>query len=159
PSGCRAPRRRSIGIAAGATTWSSPRSAEPLPASPLAARATDKETMFDHATLVPVLGLIALAAPVLLLCVLGIASLLNRPRGEAATGRLAQAAIVTGLVASVAVLALMLLDGTRHESIELGEWVVIPGYHFSVKLTFDRLSVPFAILSFVLCGTVAAFAT
>src|SRR4029079_18121205 len=31
--------------------------------------------------------------------------------------------------------------------------------HFSVKLVYDRLSVPFAILSFVLCGTIAAFAT
>ncbi len=32
-------------------------------------------------------------------------------------------------------------------------------YHFSVKFVFDRLSVPFAILSFVLCGTIGAFAT
>ena len=31
-------------------------------------------------------------------------------------------------------------------------------YHFSVKFVFDRLSVPFAILSFVLCGTIGAFA-
>ena len=28
-----------------------------------------------------------------------------------------------------------------------------------MELVFDRLSVPFAILSFLLCGTVAAFAT
>jgi NAD(P)H-quinone oxidoreductase subunit 5 len=53
----------------------------------------------------------------------------------------------------------MLLDGTRHEPIELGQWVVIPHYHFSAKLVFDRLSVPFAVLSFLLCGTIAAFAT
>src|SRR5262249_13716776 len=65
----------------------------------------------------------------------------------------------TGLVASVCVLALMLLHGTRHEAIELGEWVVVPHYHFSVKLIYDRLSVPMAILSFVLCGTIAAFAS
>src|SRR4029078_1354560 len=31
-------------------------------------------------------------------------------------------------------------------------------YHFSVKFVFDRLSVPFVILSFVLCGTIGAFA-
>ena len=32
-------------------------------------------------------------------------------------------------------------------------------YHFSVKFVFDRLSVPFAILSFVLSGTIGAFAS
>ncbi|MBS0266956.1 MAG: oxidoreductase [Planctomycetes bacterium] len=32
-------------------------------------------------------------------------------------------------------------------------------YHFSVKVVFDRLSVPFAILSFVLSGTIGAFAS
>jgi NAD(P)H-quinone oxidoreductase subunit 5 len=114
--------------------------------------------MFDHASLVTVLGLAALAAPAALLCWLGVASLLSRPPGEAATGRACLAAIAVGLLASVAVLALMLLHGTRHESVEVAEWVVIPHYHFSVKLTFDRLSVPFAVLSFVLCGTVASFA-
>jgi NADH-quinone oxidoreductase subunit L len=114
--------------------------------------------MFDHASVITGLGLIVLAAPVLLLCVLGVSSLLNRPLSEPATGRLCQATILAGLLASLTVLALMLLGGTRHESIELGEWAVIPGYHFSVKLTFDRLSVPFAILSFVLCGTIGAFA-
>src|SRR5262249_60806282 len=48
--------------------------------------------------------------------------------------------------------------GPRREASELGEWVAIPHYHFAVKLVFDRLSVPFVILSFLLCGTVAAFA-
>jgi NAD(P)H-quinone oxidoreductase subunit 5 len=115
--------------------------------------------MFDHAWLITLMGLLALAAPVLLLCVLGVSSLLGRRLSEPATGKACQVAIVTGLAAAVAVLALMLVHGTRHESIELGEWVVIPRYHFAVKLIFDRLSVPFAILSFVLCGTIAAFAT
>jgi len=115
--------------------------------------------MFDHSTLIVAAGLTALAAPALLLTILGLATLLERKLSEQATGRACQAAIVTGLLASLTVLGLMLLDGTRRESIGLGEWVVIPGYHFSVKLVFDRLSVPFAILSFVLCGTVAAFAT
>jgi NAD(P)H-quinone oxidoreductase subunit 5 len=115
--------------------------------------------MLDHTSLIMLLGLIALAAPVLLLCVLGLSSLLDRRLSEQATSRACQAAIVTGLAASVGVLALMLLHGTRHESIEVGEWVVIPHYHFSVKLVYDRLSVPFAILSFLLCGTIAAFAT
>src|SRR5207245_5338954 len=37
--------------------------------------------------------------------------------------------------------------------------VVLPTYRLSVMRIFDRLSVPFAILSFLLCGTVAVFAT
>ena len=54
----------------------------------------------------------------------------------------------------------MLTTGTRHIAINVGTWVAIPHlYHFSVKLQFDRLSVPFAILSFVLAGTIGAFAS
>lgn len=115
--------------------------------------------MLDHASLITLLGLVALAAPVLLMCVLGVSSLVGRQLSEEATSKASQAAMLTGLAASVAILALMLLHGTRHEPIQLGEWVVIPHYHFSVKLIFDRLSVPFAILSFGLCGTIAAFAS
>src|SRR5436309_5336000 len=115
--------------------------------------------MIDHASLIVGLGLVAVAAPVLLLCLLGAPSLVGRRLSEEAIDRVCQWTIVGGLLATLIVLALMLLNGTRHESIELGEWVVIPNYRFSVKLIFDRLSVPFAILSFLLCGTVAVFAT
>jgi hypothetical protein len=82
--------------------------------------------MFDHASLIALFGLIALAAPVLLLCVLGLSSLADRRLDEGTTSRACQAATVAGLLASLAVLALMLLHGTRHEAIEVGEWVVIP---------------------------------
>src|SRR5262245_38839101 len=115
--------------------------------------------MFDHAWLITLLGLIVVATPVLLLCVLGVSSLLGWKLSEESTGKVCQTAIVTGLVAAVGILGLMLFQGTQHESIELGEWVAIPHYHFAVKLTFDRLSVPFVVLSFVLCGTISAFAT
>jgi NADH-quinone oxidoreductase subunit L len=115
--------------------------------------------MLDHRSLIVLLGLIVLAAPTLLVCVLGLSSLLDRRLGETATSRLCQGMIGTGLLAAVGVLALMLLGGTRSEPVELGEWVVIPRYHLSVKLVFDRLSVPFAILTFLLCGTISAFAS
>ncbi len=115
--------------------------------------------MFDHQRLIYILGLITIAAPLALTVLLGVASLIDRKWSEAASSRWCQATIIVGLLASIGVLVLMLLHGTRHESIELGEWVTIPHYHFSLKLVFDRLSVPFAILSFVLCGTIAAFAT
>src|SRR5687768_3371372 len=114
--------------------------------------------MFDHASLITLLGLIVLVSPGLLLCVLGVSALSDRRLSEEATAKVCQVALVTGMLAAGAVLALMLLHGTRHEAIELGEWVAIPHYHFSVKVVFDRLSVPFALLSFVLCSTIAAFA-
>jgi len=104
------------------------------------------------------LGYLVVAAPLMLLVVLGLSSLLNRRRSERATGRLTQVAVIVGLLSSVMILALMLAWGMRHVSIEIGRWVVIPDYHFSVKLIFDRLSVPFVILSFILCGVIGAFA-
>jgi NADH-quinone oxidoreductase subunit L len=49
--------------------------------------------------------------------------------------------------------------GDYHIVVGLGNWIAIPSYHFTVKLQFDTLSIPFVILSLVLCGTIAAFAT
>ena len=95
----------------------------------------------------------------MLFVALGLASLFDHPFSERATGRLVHAAVLTGLLSSIMLLVLMLAWGTRHVAIEIGNWVVIPDvYHFSVKLIFDRLSVPFVILSFVLCGVIGAFA-
>jgi NADH-quinone oxidoreductase subunit L len=110
-------------------------------------------------SLITVLGTIVIAMPVMLLCVLGVSSLIDRKLSEQATSRWCEGAMVTGLLAAIGVLVLMLLHGTRHEQLDLGNWVAIHHYHFSVKLVFDRLSVPLVILSFVLCGTIAAFAT
>jgi NADH-quinone oxidoreductase subunit L len=110
-------------------------------------------------SLITVLETIVVAMPVMLLCVLGVSSLINRKLSEQATSRWCEGAMVTGLLAAIGVLVLMLVHGTRHEQLDMGNWVAIQHYHFSVKLVFDRLSVPLVILSFVLCGTIAAFAT
>ena len=98
--------------------------------------------------------------PLLLVFILGISSLLDRKLSEQTTTTVLQAGTVSGLLAALAVLLAMLILGTRHVPIELGDWVVIPGqYHFSIKFVFDRLSVPMAILSFTLSGTIGAFAS
>jgi len=115
--------------------------------------------MFDHESLIQLLGLLVLAAPSVLLAVLGLSSLLDQQLSEAATGRWCQAANVAGLLGALAIVVLMVSGGTPHHSIELGEWVALPHYHFRVKLIFDRLSVAFVVLTFLLCGTIAAFAT
>jgi|SRR5262245_3892576 len=115
--------------------------------------------MFDHESSIRALGLIVFGAPVVLLCLLGAPALVGRPLAERITGRLCHAAVLSGLVPAAAILALMLAHGTRREPVHLGDWVVVPHYHFSMKLVFDRLSVPFVILTLILCGTIAAFGT
>jgi NADH-quinone oxidoreductase subunit L len=106
------------------------------------------------------LGVLVVAAPFLLTMVLGVSSLLDRKLAEESTTRAVQVAVISGLLAAVAVLIAMLAMGTRHVTIDLGNWVAISRhYHFSIKLLFDRLSIPMAILSFILAGTIGAFAS
>src|SRR5262245_9425249 len=114
--------------------------------------------MSDPALLVTVLGLVAVAAPFGLLAVLGVASLLDRKLSEHGTAAACQFATLVGLVSSAAVFVFMLATGERRVAVDLGQWVQVTGYEFAVKLVFDRLSVPLALLSFVLVGTVGAFA-
>lgn len=106
------------------------------------------------------LGLAVVASPAVLLAALGLPMLFGIKLSEDAQGRLTKASVVFGLLAAVAILVLMLATGSRHVPIELGNWVSIEQehFHFHLKFVFDRLSVPFSILSFVLCGTVGAFA-
>ncbi|MFO0796939.1 MAG: proton-conducting transporter membrane subunit [Gemmataceae bacterium] len=110
------------------------------------------------------LGVLVVAAPAVLVAVLGIPSLLDRPLSERAAARAVAVTTGVGLAAVVAVFVLMLTGDTRHVVVGLGDWVHIgrpepdPHYHFAVTFVFDRLSVPFAALSLVLCGTIGAFA-
>ncbi|MFM7159573.1 MAG: proton-conducting transporter membrane subunit, partial [Planctomycetaceae bacterium] len=97
-------------------------------------------------------------SPAILLVGLGVPSLLGKPLSERLTDRLGQTTIWTGLLASIAVLVWMLSTDQTHLLLVGRNWVEIPGYHFAFKLVFDRLSVPFVILSFLLCGTIGAFA-
>jgi NADH-quinone oxidoreductase subunit L len=124
--------------------------------------------MFDLQPLLMFFGLVVIAVPAALLAVLAVWSLVDHPLPERTTGRLVQVAMVTGLFAASGILILMLALGTRHVSLDLGHWVSVPDaaahsadsshFHFSLKFAFDRLSVPFVILTFLLCGTIGVFA-
>lgn len=107
------------------------------------------------------LGLVVVSSPAILLAGLGLPLLCGLKLSEKIQTRMTKVSVVTGLVASVTILVLMLGTGLRHVPIELGNWVSIEQehFHFHLKFVFDRLSVPFAMLSFVLCGTVGAFAS
>jgi NAD(P)H-quinone oxidoreductase subunit 5 len=116
--------------------------------------------------LVQMLGVVVVTAPLALVLVLGGTSLLRRPLSERFSNHFVQTAVITGLLASVLIMALMLVQETRHVVIGIGDWISIPsdelghpGFRFSVTFLFDRLSVPLVILSFVLSGTIGAFAS
>ncbi len=110
-------------------------------------------------TLFFVFGITVLVCPAALVAILGLPPLVGRPLSEKTINRYAYAATVLGLLASFLMLVMMLVVGTRHVPIELGNWVAIPQqhFHFHLKFVFDRLSMPLVILSFLLCGTVSAF--
>jgi NAD(P)H-quinone oxidoreductase subunit 5 len=95
----------------------------------------------NHDALFTALGVITVVAPVALLFAVGLSALAGWSLSERTTSRFTEAAVVVGLV-------------------ELGNWVVIPHehFHFHLSFMFDRLSVPFAILTFTLVGTIGAFA-
>ncbi len=105
------------------------------------------------------LGIAVVASPTLLLVVLGLATLIAKPLGESVTARLTSASVLCGLIPALIILAMMLILDKRYVPIELGDWISIEEehFHFHLKFVFDRLSVPFTILSFVLCGVVGAF--
>lgn len=115
--------------------------------------------MIDGLQLLHGLGFVVLATPVLLVCVLGVTALFDIALPERTVSLLVQGAMLAGLGASVGVLVLMLLLDTRHVAMHLGEWVRIDEFHFSFTFLFDRLSVPFAILTYLLCGVIGGFAS
>ncbi|HUQ71511.1 MAG TPA: proton-conducting transporter membrane subunit [Planctomycetaceae bacterium] len=116
--------------------------------------------MFDLAWLTQCLGMITVIAPLVMVIILGTGSLLYRPLAERSSGRVVAASVLTSLLSSISMLVLMLVQHTQHVTVELGNWVVVPPhFHFHIKLLFDYLSLPFVILTFVLCGTIGAFAT
>jgi NAD(P)H-quinone oxidoreductase subunit 5 len=114
--------------------------------------------MASHQIII-VLGAATCLIPLALLICLGVASLLSRPLPEVWTSRLIQFATVLGLCAAASLLLYMLATGERYVPVELGNWASIPEFRFSIKLLFDRLSVPLVLLTFLLCGTIGAFST
>jgi NAD(P)H-quinone oxidoreductase subunit 5 len=115
--------------------------------------------MLDPASLASVFGLVALLAPAVLLALLALGALAERPLRERATSRLLPLTAALGFLGTLGVLAVMLAEGTRHVPVLSVEWISIPHYHFAVKFVFDRLAVPLVLLTFVLCGTIGSFAT
>ena len=105
------------------------------------------------------LGWCIVICPIVLLSVLGVSSLISRRLSEEAVNAFLKTAMTVGLTSSIVMLVMMLPMSNPHVTLEGGRWVQIPEYEFHFKLLFDRLSIPLVILSFVLCGTIFAFAS
>jgi NADH:ubiquinone oxidoreductase subunit 5 (subunit L)/multisubunit Na+/H+ antiporter MnhA subunit len=113
----------------------------------------------DFQSVMQSLGICVVVGPAVLVSVLGLASLLGWPLGEQAINRWTHAVGLLGFLSAVAMLILMLATGHRIVEIQIGDWVAIgeEHFHFHVKFIYDRLSVPFVILTYVLCGTIGTF--
>lgn len=106
-----------------------------------------------------ILGICVVVGPAILLAVFALTSLAGWPLTESSLAGGTRTTVITGLLASVCILMLMLTFGRYEVPLEMGNLVVIKDqhFHFHLKFVFDRLSVPFVILTYVLCGTVGAF--
>jgi len=114
--------------------------------------------MPDPLTALNLLGYLVVLAPTLLVVALGLPALVGRPLSERRTQTVVTTTVWAGLFGSLAVMGVMLANDIRHVSVDILHWVAIPHFHFTIKLVFDWLSLPFVTLVFVLSGTVGAFA-
>ena len=103
---------------------------------------------------------VLLCPALLLLCVSLISLIWNRPP-ERLISLLSMILVSAALIAALGVLAALLLSGERELVLDAGNWIDLHevSFHFHLKFVFDRLSIPFLILSLILCGTVSAFAS
>jgi NAD(P)H-quinone oxidoreductase subunit 5 len=106
------------------------------------------------------LGAVTLLAPLFLVACLGLPGLLGLRLSEKRITFLTSLSVISGILAACSILGCMLFTGIRLVELNVGNWSVIPEehFHFTVKFIFDRLSIPFLMMSYVLCGTIGAFA-
>lgn len=104
---------------------------------------------------------IVVGAPILLFCLLGGLPLVGRTVSESFTAQATRALILIGMGALLGiVLPQMIVAKGEPLVLRVGEIVNLPQTHFHLRLEFifDGLSLPMVALSYVLCGTIAAFA-
>lgn len=112
-----------------------------------------------HESLLSTLGLLIVAAPVLLLAVFFGTFLTQRRLQEANIGTLVQGSIGFSLLSALGAAATMLWHRVAQHPIELGDWVITPHYHLKFEFVLDLLSLSYVTLTLVLCAVIAAFST
>jgi NAD(P)H-quinone oxidoreductase subunit 5 len=104
-----------------------------------------------------VLVLVGVGAPALLLAVLGISSLLNRPLPERWTGALAAGSMT---LACAALIVALMVHGIAGPGAQLLSYGVSSSAHeggIAIEFLVDRLSLAFAVLATAIAGVVSAF--
>ncbi len=107
------------------------------------------------------LASIILLCPAALVGCVGLLTLWGSKVPERLISAITMTLVSASLLASLGVLATLLIGGERELVLDAGNWIELheESFHFHLKFVFDRLSVPFLILSLILCGTVSAFAS
>jgi NAD(P)H-quinone oxidoreductase subunit 5 len=104
-----------------------------------------------------VLVLVGVGSPAMLLALLGLASLVNRPLSERWTGAFAASAMA---IACVVLLAALVVYGTTARGTQLlsyGAWSASYEGGIAIEFLVDRLSLTFASLVSAIAGVVSAF--
>ncbi len=105
------------------------------------------------------LGVVVILHSLLLLLFLGLPALFAVKLREETIGHLTKLMGFDGLIANLGILGMMLIRALAMlRSVRQLASILPEHFHFHIKFEFDRLSVPMSLLSFVLCGTIGAFA-
>lgn len=116
-------------------------------------------------TLIGAAGMFAIGLPGAAFAAMGLPGLLGVKLSERTVSLCTRVATWTGLACAVFVAIGLIVAGRAEVAFDAGRAVSFGDhgthgehFHFGVKFVFDRLSVPMLLLSYVLCGVIAAFA-
>jgi NAD(P)H-quinone oxidoreductase subunit 5 len=104
-----------------------------------------------------VLVLVGVGSPVVLLALLGVASLLNRPLAERWTAALAGSSMTIACVALSAAFVVYGTTVTDTQLLSYGTWSASHEGGIAIEFLVDRFSLAFAALSTAIAGVVSAF--
>ncbi|HMP79918.1 MAG TPA: proton-conducting transporter membrane subunit [Pirellulaceae bacterium] len=115
----------------------------------------------DSITVIQVLASLVLLSPLMLVVYCGVQSIFGFVGSERATSGWTTACIVFGLLATAGTAVVLVATGGQEWTLELGSWVALPNhsFEFHLKFIFDWLSLPFVLVTYILAGVVAAFAS
>jgi NAD(P)H-quinone oxidoreductase subunit 5 len=103
------------------------------------------------------LVLVGIGSPALLLALLGVASLVNRPVPERWTGLLAGSSMTLASVALLVAFVIYGVAGSGPQLISYGAWSSAHEGGIAIEFLVDRISLAFAALTTVIVGVVSAF--
>ena len=104
-----------------------------------------------------VLVLIGVGSPALLLAVLGVASVVNRPLPERWTGLLAPSSMALACAALLVAFTVYGITSPGTQLLSYGTWSTSHEGGIAIEFLVDRLSLAFAALSTAIAGVVSAF--